>query len=986
MRSFELFACMSEPTSSRHIEPVEFFIEGKKHYDQANYKMAVEYFEKVLACTDYSTNKSGWSDCNDIWGNRYSCGKSPPRMHSYFYIGKIYFEMQKFRTAFEYFKDACGFSYRDHEDEHDGIGVKFFACYYSTDPEWFVYKGIAALGIGLYKTGINDLQNALFHINDILEENNWRCPMDRWVREGYKIKKINETWLLKLAVSAFNNLGLAYCRMALKTPYEDIKYNYKSYDDFKERMFKRAIASVTYAIRLNEGLSINDDWRLSDSEHDFYFPELINSFAEVKLFKNPPNPDLYCNRGAIYAEWGYLEKSIEDYNTAISIDPQNPDIFRNRALLFLQRNEPDMALQDFSKAVQLQPGNSEDYKFKALIYYDLNYQEAAEKDIQIASELEIQGLYARNNDGLQYCAEGKFQLAIEMFTIFINDNETCAQGFKNRGKAYYENEQFDNAIQDFTRALELEPSCSKSFNERGLAYLKKSLFELAVADFEWALELAPNDSNVHINLGSAYFSIGSFDNAINHYSEAIKFGSDNEKGVAYKSRALIFFEKEDYQKAILDATKAILNSYSGSNPYQIRGLSYLKLKNYQKSILDLNYAIEIDNKNPSIFYNRALAFYAIKDFELSIADFSKVIELDPYNLNAYRNRGLVYLSLDRCEEALIDFKKALEIECFDTIPSEQDVSRLNNKKFNDKFCKQDSSMCKTRLHLSCKAGNSILDEIRAPQLSTILSFDPNLFYFSLGLIEGSLSGGTEAVRELAGLAYNITMHPIETSKEIWEALNILLSHIENQQWEKISNALVPELTELFLNRDKLSHHKKGLLVGKAITKYGISFLCGVGSVKITTKLKDLYVVNRIKSTQSLKNIKSVYPPPLYFKEGIPAYKSGSWVMPLDGGGAFIGSRYFTEHALARMAPKTNDVLEILKKRLLQKAAKQGIAPGTEEFSIWLKSKQGQSFKVDPRGIPPSVVEAEIVNPGCSNIEVIMNSKGDVITVMPRVND
>ena len=59
------------------------------------------------------------------------------------------------------------------------------------------------------------------------------------------------------------------------------------------------------------------------------------------------------------------------------------------------------------------------------------------------------------------------------------------------------------------------------------------------------------------------------------------------------------------------------------------------------------------------------------------------------------------------------------------------------------------------------------------------------------------------------------------------------------------------------------------------------------------------------------------------------------------------------------------------------ADKKGYKPQTEAFGDWWKDN-----KPNPRNIPPSVVEAEISNPGSTNIRVELNQKGDVITVIP----
>lgn len=115
----------------------------------------------------------------------------------------------------------------------------------------------------------------------------------------------------------------------------------------------------------------------------------------------------------------------------------------------------------------------------------------------------------------------------------------------------------------------------------------------------------------------------------------------------------------------------------------------------------------------------------------------------------------------------------------------------------------------------------------------------------------------------------------------------------------------------------------------------------------------------------------------YLRVPTPKMKSGGWVLPEKGGGAFINSRWYTEHALERMAPNTPQVMAKLESRALERANALGLQPRTEEFGRWMY-RNGPN----PRGIPPSVIEAEIAHPGTTGIRVILNENGDVITVIP----
>lgn len=103
-----------------------------------------------------------------------------------------------------------------------------------------------------------------------------------------------------------------------------------------------------------------------------------------------------------------------------------------------------------------------------------------------------------------------------------------------------------------------------------------------------------------------------------------------------------------------------------------------------------------------------------------------------------------------------------------------------------------------------------------------------------------------------------------------------------------------------------------------------------------------------------------------------------WVLPKHGGGAFINGVWYVEHALERMAPRTSQVMAELEWRFNKRAAIELQRLTPEDYKKWFR----QNFP-QPRGIPPLVVEAELTNPGSTNVIVILNEKGHVITVMPR---
>ena len=108
------------------------------------------------------------------------------------------------------------------------------------------------------------------------------------------------------------------------------------------------------------------------------------------------------------------------------------------------------------------------------------------------------------------------------------------------------------------------------------------------------------------------------------------------------------------------------------------------------------------------------------------------------------------------------------------------------------------------------------------------------------------------------------------------------------------------------------------------------------------------------------------------------------------GGGIINGREYSQHAMERMAPDTPSVRAELSRRAEALAESKGLQVGTSEYYQFCQKY------VDPRNIPPSVVEDANRNttavPGhtsgtfvhqTADVAVIVNETSNVITVMPK---
>ena len=116
--------------------------------------------------------------------------------------------------------------------------------------------------------------------------------------------------------------------------------------------------------------------------------------------------------------------------------------------------------------------------------------------------------------------------------------------------------------------------------------------------------------------------------------------------------------------------------------------------------------------------------------------------------------------------------------------------------------------------------------------------------------------------------------------------------------------------------------------------------------------------------------------------------TNSWDM-VEGGG-IINGREYSQHAMERMAPDTPQVRAELSRRAEKAATQRGLQVGTQEYYEYCKKY------VDPRNIPPSVIEDAISStkgipgnrPGTFvhetvDVKIVINCDGKVITVIPK---
>lgn len=102
---------------------------------------------------------------------------------------------------------------------------------------------------------------------------------------------------------------------------------------------------------------------------------------------SPSGPNIHNNMGAVYQKKGEIQKAIDEFQLAISINPAYADAYHNLANTYQQAGRPSEAIEYFKKAIDLNPQLWQSHQNLASIYYKQgNYAQAGE---EIKKALEI---------------------------------------------------------------------------------------------------------------------------------------------------------------------------------------------------------------------------------------------------------------------------------------------------------------------------------------------------------------------------------------------------------------------------------------------------------------------------------------------------------------------------------------------------------------------------------------------------------------------
>lgn len=234
---------------------------------------------------------------------------------------------------------------------------------------------------------------------------------------------------------ALNNRALLYMNrgeMALANA--DLDHSLKLNPDYVNAIGNKGLLLLN-AGQLDEALKL--------------FDHAIALESETSVF--------YFNRGLAYAGLGKDQEAISDFTRAIQLE-ENAKFYLERGRVRYFSGDPVGAFKDFEKSLQLDPNDPATQFLLGEMSFQQGNLDAALKYYDQAIKLGFRGEQALVNKGLVLLNMGRYQEAVNVLNIPINDpNVQNVPAYFNRGIAYQFLGNHEAAIADFKTCLQLDP-------------------------------------------------------------------------------------------------------------------------------------------------------------------------------------------------------------------------------------------------------------------------------------------------------------------------------------------------------------------------------------------------------------------------------------------------------------------------------------------------------------------------------------------------
>ncbi len=310
------------------------------------------------------------------------------------------------------------------------------------------------------------------------------------------------------------------------------------------------------------------------------------------------------------------QDAIDSYTKSLELNPSYVNAYVARAQCYEKLGKAEEALIDYERASTFDPKEEEYTKKAAELSYDLKQYERAIKNANLAllRDKKLLNLYH-----------------IKIWSL------------SNLGK-------IDEALETANKAIDIKKNFLTYYDKAEILYNKKD-YKAAQNNYQLAITYDRNNIIGYIGLANSYYYQDLYDQTVSTANSALNI--DQRSRDAYWIRALAYYKKVDYMKAIADLSQIIVLHPEDENLKDVfykRGEIYYDFNMHTNAINDFTSVIDIDEDYYLAYFKRAASYEAIHSYDKAITDYE---QLDALNLKD----SAAIAMLDDAHKRLFELKR-----------------------------------------------------------------------------------------------------------------------------------------------------------------------------------------------------------------------------------------------------------------------------------------------------------------------------------------
>jgi tetratricopeptide (TPR) repeat protein len=231
--------------------------------------------------------------------------------------------------------------------------------------------------------------------------------------------------------------------------------------------------------------------------------------------------------------------------------------------------------------------------------------------------------------GKVWLALGRFDLALDDFTVATQWNPEHPEGWRLRAKAWLKLGNLEAADSDCSRAISLRPSYVLAWLERAAIRRRRKNLREALQDVEQAMELEPQSAQPYFVRALVRADIGDWQGAESDWNLFLARHPDHASARLHRAVARIQFS--DFAGASQDIEVAQRQLPDDAQVYLVRSRLFEALKNYAQAEYDISVALRQSQgaERAEYLLRRARIRLAWGKQEEALADLQESLSLDP---------------------------------------------------------------------------------------------------------------------------------------------------------------------------------------------------------------------------------------------------------------------------------------------------------------------------------------------------------------------